>query len=337
MKSVLTMGLDIGNYDTKTQNCTIPSGFVAMHSLPYGTDNYLLLDGVYYISDEQRFAYEKDKTQSENAFVLSLLAISAEIVKEAEKINKRKEEAALKDPSKASKVIGIQEEISQLKEINLGVGLPPTHVATLEKKTREYYEKRLKGGISYIYNGYTISFALKNIKCYPQDFAAVITYKPKDRENSAVSYPSFYAIDVGGWTVDIVTIINRKPAMSKCDSKPLGILAMYEKMIKDVELKTGKRLSQTDLEYVLKGEKTLLKEDVIKEIQACEKEWYENIMRALKQFGLELDMYPVIFIGGGSQLFKKYIKADKSLAKYEFIPSSRANASGYATLMEANK
>lgn len=337
MKSILTIGLDIGNYDTKTQNCIIPSGFVAMHSLPYGTETYLQLDGIYYIPDEQRFAYEKDKTQSENAFILSLLAISAEIVKEAEKVNKRKEDIAIKEPSKATKVIGVQAEIEQLKEIRLGVGLPPTHVSTLEKKTREYYEERLKKGIKYKYNGYEISFSLKDIKCYPQDFAAVLTYKPKDRENSAVSFPSFYAIDIGGWTVDIVTIINRKPAMSKCDSKPLGILAMYEKMIKDVELKTGKRLSQTDLEYVLKGEKTLLKEEIINEIRACEKEWYENIMRALKQFGLELDMYPVIFIGGGSQLFRKYIKADKSLVKYEFIPSSRANAMGYATLMEANK
>jgi len=337
MKSVLTLGLDLGNFNTKTQNQTIPSGFVTMNTLPYGAETYLKFNGVYYLPDEQRFPYERDKTINENAFILSILAISSEILREAEKQNKKKEEAALKDEKKQGKVLGVQGEIEQLKEIRLGVGLPPTHVATLKEKTVKYYEDRLKNGISYEYNGYVISFKLKDIKCYPQDFAAVLTYKPKDRETSAVSYPTFYAVDIGGWTVDIVTVLNGKPAMSKCDSKPLGILAMYEKMTREVEQKTGKRLSQTDLENILKGGKTLLKEDVIKEIKACEKEWYESIIKSLRQFGLDLEMHPVIFVGGGAQLFRKLISADKTLVKYEFIPSPRANAIAYATLMEAGK
>jgi len=51
MKSVLTLGLDLGNFNTKTQNQTIPSGFVTMNTLPYGAEKYLKFKGVYYLPD----------------------------------------------------------------------------------------------------------------------------------------------------------------------------------------------------------------------------------------------------------------------------------------------
>ena len=337
MKKCLTIGLDLGNFDVKTQNTVTPSGFAAYSTLPYGTEKYVYFNNTYYVPNNQRFSYERDKTASENAIVLSLLGISAEILKEAEKQNKRKMDAAEKDPTKASKVIGVQGELDRLEEIRLGIGLPPTHVSTLEGKTKKYYENYLKDGIEYIYNGYKISFKLTEVRCYPQDFAAVLTYRPKDREESAISYPNFYAVDIGGWTVDVVSVVNGRPTMELCDSKPLGVLAMYDKMAKELELKTGLRLDQTDLECILKDEKTLLSNEVIESVKELANEWYKNIMSSLKQFGLKLDMYPVIFIGGGAQLFKKNIKADKSIAKYEFIPGARANAIGYATLMELNK
>ena len=337
MRTIMTLGVDVGNFYTKTQSVVIPSGFIKMSTLPYGTDNYVLLNGNYYVSDEHIFPYERDKTKTENAFILSLLAISGELLKEAEKCNKKKVDAAEQDETKKRHVLGVQGELNQLKEIKLGIGLPPTHMSTLCKKMKQYYIDRIGEGITYVYNGYEISFMLNAIECFPQDYAAVLTYRPKDREDSAVTYPSFYAIDIGGWTVDIITISNRKLSMEKCDSKPLGVLAMYEKMIKDVEIKTGKRLSQTDIECILKGEKTLLRQDVIEEIKHSADEWYARIMSELKQFGIEMDMYPVLFIGGGSALFKKQIKADKSIIKYEFISGSRSNAIGYALLMDANK
>lgn len=337
MKKTLTIGLDLGNSDVKTQNTVTPSGYTAYTTLPYGTEQYVFLNGTYYVPNNQRFPYERDKTVSGNAIILSLLGISAEILKEAEKQNKRKMDAAEKDPSKASKILGVQGELDRLEEIRLGIGLPPTHVATLEEKTKKYYEDYLKNGIEYIYNGYKISYKLAEVRCFPQDFAAVLTYKPKDREESAVSYPNFYAVDIGGWTVDVVSVVNGRPTMELCDSKPLGVLAMYEKMTKDIELKTGLRLDQNDLECILRDEKTLLSNEVIESVKDLANEWYKNIMSSLKQFGLKLDMYPVIFIGGGAQLFKKNIKADKSIAKYEFIPGARANAIGYATLMDIGR
>lgn len=340
MKKTLTIGLDIGNYDVKTQNTTTPSGFVTYDSLPYGVENYMKLNGRYYIPDEQRFSYTKDKTVNDNAIILSLMGIAAEILAEAEKQDKKKREQAEKNPAKANRILGIQGEINELEFINLGVGLPPTHVSALEEKTKNYYLKHFGNGkeyITYEYNGYKISFKLNAIKCYPQDFAAVLVYKPKDNENSAVSYPTFYAVDIGGWTVDIVTVKNRRLEWDKCDSKGLGILAMYEKIGKDIEIKTGKRLSHNDMECILKGEKTLLKEEIVDAVKACASEWYKKIISSLVQFGLDLDTYPVLFVGGGALLFKRNIRTDKSITKYEFISSPRANAIGYATLLDAGR
>lgn len=332
MDKNITIGLDVGNYDTKTQNTDTPSGFSVYNELPYGTSTYILWNGKYYIPSEHRFSYVKDKTENENAFILSLFGISAEILNEAKRVNNIKENALKKDEKKNS-VIGIQGEIATVNSVNLGIGLPPTHCSILGKKTVEYYEENFKDGISYIYNGYQFSYGLNFVKYYPQDFAAVLTYAPQDREDSAISFPTYYAVDIGGWTVDVVTIINNRVTMEMCDSKPLGILAMYDKIIRDVELSCGKRLDTIEVECILQGRKTLLKDDVKKEVKRGAEEWYKKIMNELRQFGVDLESSPVIFMGGGSLVFKDFIEHDPDIVKYEFIDNPHANAKGYEILV----
>ena len=63
--------------------------------------------------------------------------------------------------------------------LNLGVGVPPTHYATLAQKTIDYYKEHFSGPVVCEFNGYMIEINLNFCQCYPQDIAAVCGYVPK--------------------------------------------------------------------------------------------------------------------------------------------------------------
>lgn len=77
---VLDIGVDVGNFDTKTQNTVIPSGFVSYTDAPYKAKECLFLNSRYYKPSQKRFPYVENKTENENMYVLTLLAIANEII-----------------------------------------------------------------------------------------------------------------------------------------------------------------------------------------------------------------------------------------------------------------
>lgn len=220
---VLDIGVDVGNFDTKTQNTVIPSGFVSYTDAPYKAKECLFLNSRYYKPSQKRFPYVENKTENENMYVLTLLAIANEIIFWAEK-EVAKRTGAEKNKMETSDV---QAEIESIAAINLGMGVPLNHYSRYKKAYIEYYRDRMDKGVTYEYGGYKFNFTLNKIDCYPQDIAAVVTYKPKKVDSIVnAKKPTYYAVDIGGWTVDIVSIVNNE-FDDKGTSKSLGVLAMY--------------------------------------------------------------------------------------------------------------
>lgn len=335
-KKIINLGLDIGNYDVKTVNTSTPSGFNVFTTKPYGVSEYLLYEGKYYIPSMDRFAYVQDKTKNENAFVMSLFGISKELIARAKKKAERQQKKAEETSSYLPNVINVQDALNETCTLNLGVGVPPTHYATLAQKTIDYYKEHFSGPVVCEFNGYMIEINLNFCQCYPQDIAAVCGYVPKKKDDSVINFSSYYAIDIGGWTVDVITFINNELDNTKCDSKPLGILPMYESIIKHVEEETGKRITKDIIGSILAGKPTLVPEGIKDFILNDVKNHIRLILGELAQFGLSFDLYPTLFIGGGSLLFRKYInevKDEFGLIKYEFIENPNANALGYEKLI----
>ena len=126
--SAFTVGVDVGNYDTKTQNCAIPSGYSEYSVKPEIAVNILEYDGKFYVPDiSERMPYMADKTIDNRCLILTLLGIANEIIYCA-KIKDKKH---------------IQQQIDQIREIKLGVGLPPGHFSNQKEHLEEYYHKYL--------------------------------------------------------------------------------------------------------------------------------------------------------------------------------------------------
>ena len=324
MKSVANIGIDVGNYDTKSALTTTPSGLGSYSAPPFGADEVLEYNGVYYVPDIARFAYVKDKTKDENAFILTLFGIAKEIIARVSRGGRSKEE--------------IQSEIDKIAYINLGVGLPPTHMSKQTNSLNEYYHTRFHygegRGIEFKFNNYSFNIALNALRIWPQDAAAVMTYRPRNENFISNKHKTYYAIDIGGYTVDVVPMINGKLDVKRCDSKELGILKLFDEITITVEREYGISLNAERIDSVLRGEESILSPEIIDVITSSAAHWLDSILNQLRQNGLEFAAYPVIFIGGGAQLLKPYIKKNPLLTMYAFIPSPRANAEGYQKLIE---
>ena len=335
--SKFQIGLDAGNYDTKTSHSSTATGFSSYTSLPFAANDCLFYNGEFYVPENRRFPYTKDKTINENLFILSLFGIAKEILVKATAINDKKIKEAATNSALKSKILGVQGEIDRITAIDLGIGLPPTHCSTLREPSIKYYEDRMKDGVQFEYNNYKYNLRLTKCKCYPQDMAALIVYKPKDLNSITNTLTSYYGIDIGGWTVDVVAIMKGTIQMSLCDSLPLGILAMFNTMVREIEIETGTRLTHENIESVLLRMPTILDEHIVELINAKAKAWFENILRELAQLGIEPATYPIIFLGGGAKLFEKYIKESTLIKRFEIIGDPHANAEAYRILLKSDK
>lgn len=329
MKRVKTIGVDVGNFDVKTQSTSFPSGFDIVATVPYGCNEYLKYDGKFYIPSDERFPYVRNKTENENCFILTLMAISKELIFSAAQASDDKKRRGVER--------SIQEELNDVEVVNLGVGLPPTHMSGLSDKLLNYYRNRFKESIDYEYSGYHLKYSVEKLRCYPQDMAALVTYRPKDRQNSAISYDTYCGIDIGGWTLDIVTIRNKKVVPSLSNSLEFGILSLYKEIEREFDNNFSFRISKHQIEAYLRGGKVLLNQKQKDFIDNYVKRWYDKMINTLTQTGINLMATPIIFIGGGSLLFEKYIMEDDRFALKEFIYNPRANAQAYATILEFEK
>ncbi len=320
MFSSVYIGIDVGNYDTKAAHVSVPSGFSSYKSVPYGNDdNYLVYNGTYYISGYNRFKYVENKTTNENCFILTLMAISKELIYRVEK-------KGYKDD--------IQKGISLVSSINLAVGLPPAHLNIYKVALKDYYKEKFGNIISYEYGGYHFSYVLKDIDVYPQDYSAVKYIEYNSNKAILDGFKDYYAIDIGGYTVDVVPIIGGRPNGNESFSEEMGILKLYDSIISAVKKNFGKSIDAHIIYSYLKGEPTLLNAETKDMIEKMMQDWADEIINKARQSGIFFDSYPVIFIGGGSLLLKKYFENNDILVKYEFCEDEKANAKGFEWLMK---
>lgn len=312
----LTLGIDVGNSNIKSVNTTFPSGYTSYSVKPAMAKKYLHYKDNYYVLSPNRKPYREDKTEDGRCIIFTLFSIAEEIL----------------DSCKGKSPEEIQNRIDRITSINLAIGLPPADMTNLKEKTEEFYKKEFENGIHFEYNNYTFLFRLDNVYVFPQNYSAIVTAKSSNIINK---YPKYYVIDIGGITVDIICMMNGEPVPEDVDSKKIGMLTLYENVIKRVKQETGLTIDQTCIESILKKEPNTLKENVVTSIQNGCMAWADYLLDELSQSGIEFQSYPVVFIGGGSKALKPYIEKSSLLGVHEFITDTHANARGFQLLAKA--
>lgn len=312
------IGIDDGNFDTKSQNTISSNGFCQYSVLPAMVKTYLYYNGTYYVSSNERFNYREDKTLDNRALILALFGIGKEIIYQLER-NKVAPE-------------NMQEEISKITEIALGIGLPPLQWHTAEKKVN-FFKKYMGKHIEFDYAGYHFAFSMPYCDIFPQAIAALLT---NAKDEVIANSPKYVGVDIGGGTIEVIPVNKGVPDGNHCPSDKIGIIFLFQSIQEAIKREYNIDLEYDDIEAAIKKQRTLLDDDVVKRIWTLTQNYVDsNVIDMLVQRKVNFDTTVVIFLGGGSLLLKPFIKKNKQIKHIHFLKDPvKANAKGYAIMMK---
>ena len=288
--------IDKGNFAVKTPNTMFPSGLVELPGKETiaQTDIIEFRNSVYALSSK-RLPYMRDKTSSEDFFILSLFAIAKEL-----------------------EYWGVN---SPLEEIDLAVGLPPEHYNRQKKGMIDYYSR---GRVNFVYNDRPITLIIRNVFVYPQAYAAVA---PKAAE--IIELPRVFVVDIGGYTTDVLLMENGKPVLDYVHSLEYGTIHMYNSIQTQTNARHNMMIDDSHIHALLKNKRTVLPDEVKTFTMKAIEQYPSKILHKLRELQVDLRANPSIFIGGGSVMFKEYIEKSSLALKPEFELNPHANAIGY--------
>ena len=196
MSDLIIIGVDHGYAAMKTAHFSFPTGLVEYEHEPYTQKDVLEYGGKYYVVGSARQPLQRDKTRTEDYYLLTLAAIAKELDSRS---------------------------MERTAEVLLAAGLPLTSFGRDKKKFRDYL---LRGGkpVCFRYEGrdYTVRFT--DVMLFPQGYAAVLT------QTELLDEPSVIVADIGGWTVDLMRLDNRIPNAATCRSLELGMIRCLDEI-----------------------------------------------------------------------------------------------------------
>lgn len=299
----MIIGIDHGNKNIKTHSGKVFTSGLISNSVPFSiAGDYIKYNGTYYALTDDRIPYMRDKTATEHFFILSLFAISYEI-------------------NYGNYVPG------STVNIDLGIGLPPGHFGKQYKSFENYFKRNEY--TDFEFNGKKHRIFIRSATAYPQGYAAIMPMFQKVKE-----YPRSVIIDIGGFSLDYLQLKNGKPDMAVCDSLELGLIRFYNAIRSSINSSEDMLIEESDIDAIIQSKPTVFEEKVKKLIEKESEEFTDKIINALRERMIDLKSTHAIFVGGGSVLLEKYIRASKKIISPDIIKNINANAAGYEIMLK---
>ena len=283
----------------KTPHFSFPSGLVAYEHEPYTQKDVLEYDGKYYVVGSGRQPLQKDKTRTEDYYLLTLAAIA----KELEYRNAAHTCSAV-----------------------LAAGLPLTSFGRDKARFRAYLLRDGKPAL-FRYEGREYAVTISDVKLFPQGYAAVLT------QSGLLDEPSVIVADIGGSTVDLMRLDNRIPNAATCRSLELGMIRCIDEISEQVRRTQGLSLTTAQIESVLRGDASGLPDEVKTIIHMQADRYIQTLLSAITECGLDTRAMPTIFLGGGAALLKRRVSATNALSRPVILDDVSLNAKGYERLV----
>ena len=298
MNNSIMIGVDHGYAAMKTAHFSFPTGLVEYEHEPYTQKDVLEHGGKYYVVGSARQPLQRDKTATEDYYLLTLAAIAKEL-----------------DYRGAERTT----------EVLLAAGLPLTSFGRDKKKFREYLLRDGKP-VSFRYEGRDYAVTISDVMLFPQGYAAVLT------QTELLDEPSVIVADIGGWTVDLMRLDNRIPNAATCRSLELGMIRCLDEISEQVRQIFGVSMTDAQIESVLRGGAISADDRVRAVIHAQAGQYVRDLLSTIMESGLDVRAMPTIFLGGGAALLKRHVSATDGLCRPLLLDNVSLNAKGYEQL-----
>ena len=299
MSDPITIGIDHGYAAMKTAHFSFPTGLVEYEHEPYTQKDVLEYNGRYYVVGSSRQPLQRDKTRTEDYYLLTLAAIAREL--------------AYRGAERAA-------------AIHLAAGLPLTSFGR-DKKSFRSYLYRDGSAIPFRYEGQDYTVTIQEVSLFPQGYAAVLT------QTELLDEPSVIVADIGGWTVDLMRLDNRIPNAATCRSLELGMIRCIDGISEQVRRMFGVSMTDAQIESILRGDASSMDERLRAVIHAQADKYVRGLLSAITESGLDTRAMPAIFLGGGAALMKRRISATEGLCRPFILDDVCLNAKGYERLV----
>lgn len=265
----------------------------------YTRKGVLEYGGKFYVVGSGRQPLQKDKTQTEDYYLLTLAAIAMEM--------------------------GFR-GTNGMADIHLAAGLPLTSFGRDKKAFRDYL-LRAGGPVTFRYEGESYTITVSDVSLFPQGYAAVLT------QPELLDEPSVIVADIGGWTVDLMRLDRRIPNAATCRSLELGMIRCVDEIGEQVRRLFGLSLTAPQIESVLRGDSASMDERVRAVIHAQADKYVRGLLSAITESGLDVRAMPTVFLGGGAALMKRHGGAVEGLFRPFILDDVCLNAKGYERLV----
>lgn len=311
-ENMLVVGLDVGNYNSKTTTQCFVSGVEEVGKEAI-FDNLLHYNDRSYTLSSVRMPVQTDKTESQEMLLLSLIGIARELI--------------------ANGISG------GTYDLVLSVGLPPGFISIdgMKARLQEYCRKRF----SFQFNNSLYDLHVRKVFVCPQDYAAVLapirteemqrTHSPCQRPIEVLAKePLSLLFDFGGGTFDVVGLEYGKPIPAYHFSWKDGIVvSAYNDINAEIRGATGNDLLESVITNVLIGENaraTGREQEVIgKHILL----YGDKLLKKLTEHQLPIGNSYCLALGGGAAAIFDYWKQTGQFAVLDSLPEIRANAMGF--------
>lgn len=292
-RRLLVVGIDHGFSMMKTPHATFENGVEKLGGEATLINNTLIYQGNYYKVGEGRLPLMQTKTENENYFLLTLAAIAKEM--------------------------DIYQQ--QSADVILAVGLP---FSRFGKEKEDFYRYLLRNEkIQFSYSGREYEIRIIDVFVFPQCYAAIADkLREYGRENLIV--------DIGSKTIDVIHTRNYVPVESESTSIPAALIQCMEGIKSNVYQNCNRRLSEDMIQQMILEKDVNIPTDCKVIIREGLADFAKGMEAKLAELGFDLEMFTVIYAGGGATLMKNY--GTLKSANIHYLEDIRANAKGYEFL-----
>lgn len=320
-KDKYIIGVDTGNFNVKTANFCFPSGITQV-DLGYKMGECLEYNGKNYTLKNTPIEIMEDKTVDERFLIMTLFSIAKELLYNEETF-------LIDDPA----------------NVILAVGLPLSHYGDDEynKNIENYYKK----DFVFRYKGKDRKITIERVIIFPQGFPALYSSNStlkmmEDGTLNTLTCPTNYfannvskalLVDIGGGTVDVISVINGVPTTDQYLSFNLGLYSCYAQIDNEIEKLRGTTLGNITITNYLTNAKTFLNE---KEKQIIDNQinlYIDELISKLKRNKISLEDDYILLVGGGADVVYSILE-QRGIARYlDILTDVKANAKGYESLI----
>ena len=299
MSDTITIGVDHGFAAMKSAHFSFPSGLVEYEHEPYTSKDVLEYGGKYYVVGSGRQPLQKDKTATEDYYLLTLAAIARELEHRG---------------------------ADRTACVHLAAGLPLTSFGRDKKKFRAYL-LRDRQPASFRYEGIDYTVTIAEVSLFPQGYAAILT------QSELLDEPSVIVADIGGWTVDLMRLDNRIPNAASCRSLELGMIRCLDEIAVQIRRSLGLSMTAAQIENILRGGVSSMDEGARQIVHREAGAYVRRLLSAIAESGLDARAMPAVFLGGGAALLKRHVTASDGLCRPLILDDVCLNAKGYERLV----